>query len=377
MSRQFRYRVTAIVLGGFFLGVPLLTNGTADAEQFGVGARQVTFEGGGIFSCRSRPDTGAITVPMGSTVRVVNRTGHQAELWLGGVTRGSLRDDTATDVVFRRGTTSLGLEPDCADRDDATPVQVTAAMPETVPVTMSSPLPVPTLPVPAVGPHRPGGAPQRPGGHQPPVAVSPGPDLAGPVQPPPTKPSVSHHSSAARPPATHSSVDRPKATGSSLDRPKATGSSVDRAKATRSSTDRPRATHSSGSRSPRSRPHVWRTKTRSHHATTRPPTKIKVKTPMGTAEAPGGRAGGTSALPAVPGVDLPTTAAEPRAGAKPTTRLASSESAAAEPVAAMRPIPVANRIGLLGVIATVCAVGVTIAAIRSIVSQRANRPIVA
>ena len=172
MSREFRYRVTAIVLGGFFLGVPLLTNGTASAEQFGAGGRQVAFDGGEILSvsCQSRPDAGAITVPAGSAVRVVNRTGHQAKLRLDGVTRGRLRAGTATDVVFRRGTTSLRLEPDCAHREEATPVRVTAAMPENVPVTMSSPLPVPldvpTLPAPGAQPQRPGGELQRPGGRR-------------------------------------------------------------------------------------------------------------------------------------------------------------------------------------------------------------------
>ena len=33
MSRQVRYRVAALALGGLLLGAPLLTNGTASAEQ--------------------------------------------------------------------------------------------------------------------------------------------------------------------------------------------------------------------------------------------------------------------------------------------------------------------------------------------------------
>ncbi len=58
MSRQFRYRLAAIALGGFLFGAPMLTNGWASAERLPEGARQVTFAGGGVFglSCRSRPD---------------------------------------------------------------------------------------------------------------------------------------------------------------------------------------------------------------------------------------------------------------------------------------------------------------------------------
>ncbi len=38
MSRQVRHRVTAVVLGGLLLGVPLLANGTANAGQTGPGS---------------------------------------------------------------------------------------------------------------------------------------------------------------------------------------------------------------------------------------------------------------------------------------------------------------------------------------------------
>lgn len=264
MSRQFRYRVTTIVVGGFLLGAPFLTNEMASAAQFGAG-------------------------------------------------------------------------------DDATSVQITARA--TGPATMSSPLPVPldlsTVPAPAGGPHRPGGV-------RTPTTSAPGsarPDVARPhvVRPHPTKPS------ASRPPAKHPSVDRPRVHRSSAGRP--------RVRHTRAGATRPRVR---SNRTP-------------HHTATRPQTKVKttVKTPTGTAEAPaGGRAGG------VPGLDVTPTAAGPRAGAEPTTRLA-SQSAVAEPVATMRPLPVRNRVGLLGLIAAVCALGVTIAAIRSIVSERANRPIMA
>src|SRR3954447_8623485 len=111
MSRQVRYRVTALVLGGFLLGAPLLTNGTASAGQVQGGGRQVVFGGGSVFglSCRSRPDVESMTVPADSTVRVINRTGHNARLELGGTTEGSIPDDGSTEVVFRRGTTAVLL----------------------------------------------------------------------------------------------------------------------------------------------------------------------------------------------------------------------------------------------------------------------------
>src|SRR3954453_11681727 len=101
MSRQVRYRVTALVLGGFLLGAPLLTNGTASAEQIeGVG-RQVVFTGGGVLglSCRSHPSVGSLTVPADSTLQLVNRTGHNARLELGGQTKGTIPDNGSTAVV--------------------------------------------------------------------------------------------------------------------------------------------------------------------------------------------------------------------------------------------------------------------------------------
>jgi len=144
MSRQFRYRVTAIVLGGLIFGAPLLTNGTASAEQVGEGGRQVVFEGGGVLglSCRSRPDVESMVVPADSTVRVVNRTGYSAKLQLGGDTKGVLPDDAATEVVFRRGTTPVVLKPNCALGDDTLPVLVTAA--PSAPVSMPDPIPAPS-----------------------------------------------------------------------------------------------------------------------------------------------------------------------------------------------------------------------------------------
>src|SRR3954452_7723828 len=149
MSRQLRYRITAFVLGGLIFGAPLLTNGSASAEQLSPsneGGRQVTFSGGGVLvlSCHSTPDIESMVVPADSTVRVVNQTGYSAQLRLGGDAKGSVPDESATEVVFRRGTTSVLLKPNCPLGDDATPVLVTA--------TPSAPDPMPDqMPAPAGG----------------------------------------------------------------------------------------------------------------------------------------------------------------------------------------------------------------------------------
>ena len=79
-------------------------------------------------------------------------------------------------------------------------------------------------------------------------------------------------------------------------------------------------------------------------------------------------------LPRVRGlaVEPATQQAAPAAPAAPPT-----EIAAAEPVAAMESVPESGPIGVLALIAAVCVMGVGAAAIRAIVSQRANRAKVA
>src|SRR3954451_12621737 len=146
MRRQVRYRVTALVLGGLLLGAPLLTNGTASAEQVEGGGRQVVFTGGGVLglSCRSAPSVDALTVPADSTVKVVNRTGHSARLELGGASRGTVPDNGAADVVFRRGTTAVTLNPACALGNQSLPLLVTA-MPAAA-GEMPDPVPAPSDP---------------------------------------------------------------------------------------------------------------------------------------------------------------------------------------------------------------------------------------
>ena len=79
-------------------------------------------------------------------------------------------------------------------------------------------------------------------------------------------------------------------------------------------------------------------------------------------------------LSGVPKLDLSpaTQAASPAAPTPPP-----AEIAAAEPVASMEPIRQSGPIGLLALTAAVCVMGVGAAAIRAIVSQRANRAKVA
>ena len=71
----------------------------------------------------------------------------------------------------------------------------------------------------------------------------------------------------------------------------------------------------------------------------------------------------------VPTLELPATSDAVTLAAPPA-----SEVVAAEPVAATGPM---NRsggsVGLLGVVAAICAIGVAAGAIRAIVSQRASR----
>jgi hypothetical protein len=146
MSRQVRHRITALMAGGLLLCAPLLINGTANADQAGEGGRQVVFAGGGVLglSCRSRPDVESMTVPADTTVRVINRTGHSAELRLGGSVRGRIPEGGSTEVMFRRGTTAVLLNPACALGDESTPLLVTA-MPSS-PATMPDPIPAPSAP---------------------------------------------------------------------------------------------------------------------------------------------------------------------------------------------------------------------------------------
>jgi hypothetical protein len=322
MSRQFRYRVTALVLGGLIFGAPLLANGTASAEQLVEGGRQVTFDGGGVLAlpCRSHPDVESLVVPAESTVRVVNRTGYSARLQLGGETKGTLPDDASTEVVFRRGTTSVTLKPNCPLNDDAMPLMVTAS-PSTA-ATLPDPIPVPSngdSSASAAAPSGTSGAPSGP--------------AAG------LRDSVS----TATRPSRAALADHAKARGSSLRTSAVTQAAAAAAQA---------MPQGSGAGQIKTKP--------------------ATSTPGSTAPAFAGMPPGEkkALVSGVPPLDLTpaTQEAMPAAVTPPPT-----EVAAAEPVAAMEPIRGSGPIGLLGLIAAVCVMGVGAAAIRAIVSQRANR----
>jgi len=320
MSRQVRHRVVAVVLGGLLLGAPLLTNGTANADQSEAGGRQVAFGGGGVLglSCRSTPEVGALTVPADSTVRVVNRTGHSAKLRLGGATKGTIPDDGATDVVFRRGTTAVLLSPSCALGDQSTPLLVTAT--PSTPATTPDPVPVQTG------------------------------DSAVPVTPSDSGPASSPSGGSAMPDATTPS--RPQHT----------------------------VTHRPGTSRPRTaRPGGQVTATAAQGmpqggATTRIRTRISRGTSGAAPTFAGMPPGDDKTIVAgVPTLDLPTTSDAAPAAVSTTP----TETAAAEPVAAMRPMSRTGSVGLLGAVAGICVVGVAIGAIRAFVSQRASRATIA
>jgi hypothetical protein len=309
MSRRFRHRVMAVTLGGLVLGAPLLS-GAADAGVVQSG-RQVTFRGGAwpAFTCRSSPDVESITVPATGTVTIANRTGHDARLVLDGVDRGLLRADSATAVRFPRGATTVAVDPNCALDND-----VAAAT-----VTTDTPSPADS------GSAGPGAIP----GGDPATAQEPSVD-SGPVGPAPDAPA----GAAPRGPASNNQRGSVRRTV-----PRRPG---------------PVAGHKQARRPGASVP------------------KIKVKT--------GRRTAGVGPLPATvtpsgqvtaPGVPKRVVPPVPPAPAVTSPQVAPAGSA--EPVAAARPLPPERPIGLLALVAAVCAVGVGVAAIRAFVAERASR----
>ncbi|GIF11494.1 hypothetical protein [Actinoplanes teichomyceticus] len=329
MSRQFRYRMAAVLASGVLFGVPLLGDGTASAEPLGPADRRVTFGGGALgVACGSQPSVESVTVPAESTLHVINRTGHDARLELGGTPRGVIPDDGAAEVVFRRGTTPVVLAPDCPESDEPVPMMVTA---------------VPSDPAAA------------------PDAASDDSDSA-------SRPSVMSDPAAAAPVAGPAAP----ATGAPRSRPMrhaaGAGASGQRRAAGERRTVRARtpagaAIAGAPAAAAKSRERIPRTS--------------QAGVPRSVVTPPAAR----DPLPAadrVPAAGPP--AADPvRAtpGEAPAADPDRVTTPAAEPVAAIQPIRTGRPIGLLGVIATVCTLGVLIAAIRAIVSQRASRANVA
>ncbi|KUL26533.1 hypothetical protein [Actinoplanes awajinensis] len=327
MARRFRYRVAALVASGLLLGLPLLSTGTASADQFEPGDRRVTFGGGVLgLSCSSQPSVEKLTVPADSTLHVVNRTGHDARLELAGASKGVIPDDGAAEVLFRRGTTPVLLTPDCTGADDPVPMLVTA-----VPSAAAS------LANPAPGDS----------------------DSAGPSSMGTGSSGNSSASGSARP------TDRPPRS-----RPTRTSADSTRAGLRVPDDDRPstpaRDTTSAATATPRDdQPHKIKSKA-SRTADTAasafagmPPGDRASMAPADPASV----TSVTSADPVVPGF-------EDSPGAEADRPLAAP---AAEPVAALQPLRTTRPIGLLGLTAIVCVLGVLTAAIRAIVSQRASR----
>jgi hypothetical protein len=328
MSRRVRNRVTATVLGGFLLGAALLTTGTANAEQVAGGGRQVVFAGGGVLglSCRSSPSVESMIVPADGKVRLVNRTGHGARLRLNGESKGSIPDDGSTEVVFRQGTTAVTLDPTCAIPDQTTPVLVTAS-----PALPSMPNPIPT-PADAVSdPAEVPAAPSDPG-------TPDRPADSGSALPDPVVATRSATTAAGRPSAVRSKTSRAHRVAAQA--------------ATTAAQAMPQ-----GGAAPRVR-------TRTLHGT------AGAVAPAFTGMPPGDD---KTILPGVPSLELPAppTAAPELPAGQP------SGIVAAEPVAAMRPLPDSQPDGLLAVVAMVCVLGVAIGVIRAIVSERASRASVA
>ncbi|MEU4621197.1 hypothetical protein AB0G04_14620 [Actinoplanes sp. NPDC023801] len=332
MSRQFRYRMAALVLSGLIIGAPLLTNGTASADQLEANDRQVSFGGAGVLglSCGSQPSVESMTVPASSVVRVVNQTGHDAQLKLAGAPRGTIPADGAAEVVFRRGTTAVLLTPDCSLGEDTRPVLVTAAP------SASSEEPGPT-PVPASG-----GA----------SAVMSKP-AAGSGSP-------SRTSAGSTLPDTIAPASRPART--------APGDS--RRGVRRPAESRPASALQAATTAAQAMP----------QGDINP--RIKAGTIRGTAGIgapafagmpPGDR---KAIVPPVPPQDRPVPSATETGadGALPVVETTEPGGfRAAEPVAAVGRIEDGHPLGLLGLTALVCVLGVATAAIRAIVSQRASR----
>ncbi|GID29152.1 hypothetical protein [Paractinoplanes brasiliensis] len=323
MSRQVRQRVTAIVLGGLIFGAPMLANGTASADPVPEGVRQVTFTGGGMFgiACRSRPSVESMTVPAQSTIRVVNETGHAADLLLGGESKGTLPDDGSTEVIFRRGTTSVTVKPSCAIGDEAEPVMITAS-PSAAATTMPDPAPAApsddAKPM-SLAPSGPGDSSGVPSGSKAAAVERPDRDKTATTRPSTRKPAVLRHSAVSQ-----------AATAAAQAMPH-------------------------GGAAPE-------TKTKTGAGTPDSVTPAFAGMPVGNER---------KLLPGVPQLDVEPVTIDPVPVAPPAPPV---QIAAAEPVSALQPLPEGgNPFGLLALIAAVCVVGVTVAAIRSIVSQRANR----
>ena len=315
MSRQLRLRATGAVLAALFVVGPLVANGTAQAE-LATSARDLVFGGGGRnmlgLSCGAEPRSELVVVESGSTIRVVNATGHKADLLIDGASKGELADRSSTAVLFRRGPVEVALKPDCMLRGPSEPATVTVA-PSTPGTT--SPAPLPSVDGSSAPPNRPS---------SPPATGT-------------TKPS-SKPAKSRRPPAAATPPRRPAAGGKTT-------------AATRTQARTQRATN-------RTRTGTTGTMTRTPAGGTTSARSPVSSSPASTGPVGGGTPHSSGPVLAAPEID----ATPPDAGSAP-----------AEPVAALKPMSRDNPIGLLALAATVCLAGVTAGAIRAIAAQRASR----
>ncbi|MEU8239308.1 hypothetical protein AB0C07_13775 [Actinoplanes missouriensis] len=327
MSRQVRYRVAAVALCGLIFGAPLLVNGTASAEQLDPNDRRVSFTNSGVLglTCESKPSVESMTVPADSVVQVRNRTGHDAQLRLGGAPRGMIPENGSAEVVFRRGTTSVMLTPECDHGNDAVPMTITAA--PSPAYTRPDPVTAPGAGVTTHAPSTGGGAPMR---------TKAGSAKSGQVL-------------SAQRPVRGPKPSRPGVRKLSAARPQAAASSAVPASGALPQGDTGR--------------HLRATPLPGTGDVGAPaiagmlPGKPPVKSTTAAAETPLS----SSVPPASESAEAPVPeTAEP------------SDVAGTEPVA-VGTIREGRPIGLLGLIAMVCVLGVSIATIRAIVSQRASR----
>jgi hypothetical protein len=157
MSPHYRQRAARTALAALFAVAPLLLAEPALAEPADSGS-EVVFAGGGLLglTCAAAPSVRTVTVPAESTLRVVNRTGRPADLLLDGDKYGRVPDDTATQVLFRRGPVTLALAPDCVHAEESNTVLVQV---DEAPAPTTPPLPAPSTPPPAASPAEPTPAP--------------------------------------------------------------------------------------------------------------------------------------------------------------------------------------------------------------------------
>ncbi|MEU4156274.1 hypothetical protein [Actinoplanes sp. NPDC026670] len=329
MSRQFRYRMAALGLSALIFGAPLLSNGTASADQFDANDRLVSFGGIGMFglSCGSRPSAEAMTVPASSVVRVVNQTGHDAQLRLGGVPQGIVPADGAAEVMFRRGTTAVQLTPECSFGEDVLPMLITAA--------------------PSASFEQPGPTPDPAGGGGSPLMSRPANGSGSPAR---TSGSIRPDSVAPKSEPTRTASKGSRRGAHKSDETRT--ATAKRASATAAQASQDAAT-----------PKI---KSKTRRGTT------GVGAPAFAGMPPGGRKSAASPVQAREQAVSPS-AEEDLAGVPAEAPAGPGSLDAAQPVAAVGRIEDGHPLGLLGLTALVCVLGVATAAIRAIVSQRASR----